>query len=35
MMFGFVNDNCEAIIKVVVGRVDSPKIAIDIETLVR
>jgi clan AA aspartic protease len=29
MMFGAVNDNCEAIIKVAVGRVDSPKIAVD------
>jgi hypothetical protein len=24
MMFGVVNDNCEAIIKVAVGRIDSP-----------
>lgn len=29
MMFGKVNDNCEAIIKVAVGRIGSPKIAID------
>jgi clan AA aspartic protease len=29
MMFGRVNDNCEAIIKVAVGRIDSPKIAVD------
>jgi clan AA aspartic protease len=29
MMFGVVNDNCEAIIKVAVGRIDSPKIAVD------
>jgi clan AA aspartic protease len=29
MMFGAVNDNCESIIKVAVGRVDSPKIAVD------
>jgi clan AA aspartic protease len=29
MMFGAVNDNCEAIIKVAVGRIGSPKIAVD------
>jgi clan AA aspartic protease len=29
MMFGVVNNNCEAIIKVVVGRVGSPKITVD------
>jgi clan AA aspartic protease len=29
MMFGMVNDNCEAIIKIAVGRVDSPKIMLD------
>jgi predicted aspartyl protease len=29
MMFGVVNNNCEAIIKVVVGQVRSPKVAID------
>ena len=29
MMFGFVNNNCEAIIKVAVGRIGSPKIAVD------
>jgi len=29
MMFGMVNDNCEAIIKVAVGRIGSPKIAVD------
>ena len=29
MMFGVVNNNCEAIIKVAVGRIDSPKITID------
>jgi clan AA aspartic protease len=29
MMFGVVNNNCEAIIKVAVGRIDSPKTAID------
>jgi clan AA aspartic protease len=29
MMFGVVNNNCEAIIKVVVGRIDSSKISID------
>ena len=29
MMFGFVNNNCEAIIKVAVGRIGSPKIALD------
>lgn len=29
MMFGVVNDNCEAIIKVAVGRIGSPKITID------
>ncbi len=29
MMFGSVNNNCEAIIKVVVGRIGSPKIAVD------
>jgi clan AA aspartic protease len=29
MMFGIVNNNCEAIIKVVVGRIDSSKISID------
>ena len=29
MMFGRVNHNCEAIIKVAVGRIGSPKISID------
>jgi clan AA aspartic protease len=29
MMFGVVNDNCEAIIKIAVGRVGSPKIMLD------
>jgi clan AA aspartic protease len=29
MMFGVVNDNCEAIVKVAVGRIDSPKITVD------
>ena len=29
MMFGRVNHNCEAIIKVAVGRIDSPKISVD------
>ena len=29
MMFGVVNSNCEAIIKVVVGRIGSSKIAVD------
>jgi predicted aspartyl protease len=29
MMFGVVNNNCEAIIKVVVSRIGSPKIAVD------
>ena len=29
MMFGSVNNNCEAIIKVAVGRIGSPKITID------
>jgi predicted aspartyl protease len=29
MMFGVVNDNCEALIKVAVGRIGSPKITID------
>ncbi|MGG6270374.1 clan AA aspartic protease [Leptolyngbya sp. AN03gr2] len=29
MMFGRVNDNCEAIIKIAVGRISSPKIAVD------
>jgi clan AA aspartic protease len=29
MIFGLVNNNCEAIIKVAVGGVDSPKMAID------
>jgi clan AA aspartic protease len=29
MMFGRVNDNCEAIIKIAVGRIGSPKIAVD------
>jgi clan AA aspartic protease len=29
MMFGVVNDNCEAVIKVAVGRIGSPKIAVD------
>jgi predicted aspartyl protease len=29
MMFGAVNDNCEAIIKVAVGRIDSLKITVD------
>ncbi|MGL6342372.1 MAG: clan AA aspartic protease [Waterburya sp.] len=29
MMFGVVNDNCEAIIKVAVGRIASPKVVVD------
>jgi clan AA aspartic protease len=29
MMFGVVNHNCEAVIKVAVGCIDSPKIAVD------
>lgn len=29
MMFGIVNNNCEAIIKVAVGRIGLPKIAFD------
>ena len=29
MMFGSVNSNCEAIIKVAVGRIGSPKITVD------
>jgi clan AA aspartic protease len=29
MIFGVVNNNCEAIVKVAVGGVDSPKIAVD------
>jgi clan AA aspartic protease len=29
MMFGVVNSNCEAIIKVAVGRIGSPKITVD------
>jgi clan AA aspartic protease len=29
MIFGLVNNNCEAVIKVAVGGVDSPKMAID------
>jgi predicted aspartyl protease len=29
MMFGVVNNNCEAIIKVAVGPIGSPKIALD------
>ncbi|MGV0029372.1 clan AA aspartic protease [Phormidesmis priestleyi] len=29
MMFGVVNNNCEAIIKVAVGRIGSPKITVD------
>jgi clan AA aspartic protease len=29
MMFGVVNNDCEAIIKVAVGRIGSPKIAVD------
>jgi predicted aspartyl protease len=29
MIFGVVNSNCEAIIKVAVGGVDSPKMAVD------
>jgi clan AA aspartic protease len=29
MMFGVVNNNCEAIIKVAVGHVGSPKITVD------
>jgi len=29
MMFGTVNNNCEAIIKVAVGRIGSPKITVD------
>ena len=28
MMFGVVNNNCEAILKVAVGRIGSPKIAL-------
>jgi clan AA aspartic protease len=30
MMFGVVNNNCEAIIKVAVGSIDSPKITVDV-----
>jgi len=29
MIFGFVNDNCEAIIKIAVGHANSPKIMVD------
>lgn len=29
MMFGVVNNNCEAVIKVAVGRIGSPKITVD------
>lgn len=29
MMFGVVNDNCEAIIKVAVGRIGSPIVVVD------
>jgi clan AA aspartic protease len=29
MMFGVVNNDCEAIIKVAVGRIGSPKISVD------
>ena len=29
MMFGVVNNNCEAIIKVAVGRIGTPKITVD------
>jgi clan AA aspartic protease len=29
MMFGVVNHNCEAIVKVAVGRIGSPKITVD------
>lgn len=29
MMFGVVNHNCEAIIKVAVGRIGSPKVTVD------
>lgn len=29
MMFGVVNDSCEAIIKIAVGRIGSPKITVD------
>jgi len=29
MMFGVVNNNCEAIIKVAVGRISPPKITVD------
>jgi len=29
MMFGVVSDNCEAIIKVTIGRADAPKISVD------
>ncbi|MCY7272792.1 MAG: clan AA aspartic protease [Phormidesmis sp. CAN_BIN44] len=29
MMFGAVNNNCEAIIKVAVGRIGSPKVTVD------
>jgi predicted aspartyl protease len=29
MMFGVVNDNCEAIIKVTLGRADAPKITVE------
>jgi len=29
MMFGTVNNNCEAIIKVAVGRIGSPKVTVD------
>ncbi|MDJ1182539.1 hypothetical protein [Roseofilum casamattae] len=29
MMFGVVNNNCEAIVKIAVGRIGSPKITVD------
>jgi clan AA aspartic protease len=29
MMFGVVSDNCEAIVKVTVGRADAPKVTVD------
>jgi hypothetical protein len=30
MMFGIVNSNCEAIVKVVVGSIGSPSISIEV-----
>ena len=34
MIFGVVNHNCEAIVKIAVGRIGSPKITVEFSNLV-